>query len=276
MSIPNIKLSAEELKSITALPIRPEEEIMLDNVAEIESLLLPLEPLALHRLCKMLPENSKILEIGSYQGGSTVAIGHAIAGTNKSLYCLDPWQGYLNQEDFVDIDKSKIKDDFVVFNNFLRNTSFIGENLRVLRGRSTSFAELLAGKEFDLIFIDGAHDYMSVRTDIIIAFSAIKAGGIICGHDHHSSAPGVMRAVSELIGSVPSIQTKHIIDQTTIWICVPEDPGYEYIKTVILGLFNAGNLAEALQKSKNAYLKYKTEDLANFISSLESAIHKNQ
>ena len=252
------KHSTEELKYVTAPTIRPEEQIMLDNVARIESLLLPLEPLALYRLCKMLPENTKILEIGSYQGGSTVAIGHAIAGTNKSLYCLDPWQNYLDQ------------DDFVVFNNFLRNTSFIGENLRVLKGKSTAFAELLAGKEFDLIFIDGAHDYMSVRADIIIAFSAIKAGGIICGHDYHSSGHGVIRAVSELIVSVPSIQTKQVIDQTSIWFCVLDDPDYQYVMTDISDLCNAGKLEEALRKSKNAYSKYETEELTNFISALES------
>ena len=55
-----------------------------------------------------------------------------------------------------------------------------------------------------------------------------------------------------------------------------EDPGYEYIMTDISDLCNAGKLAEALQKSKNAYLKYKSEELANFVSSLESVIHKNQ
>jgi len=265
--------STKEYEFITTAPVSPEEQIALDNVAEIESLLLPLEPLALYRLCKRLPDNSKILEIGSYQGGSTVAIGHAIAGSNKSLYCLDPWQGYLNQDDFAFIDHSKIKDDFVVFNNFLRNTSFIGENLRVLRGRSSSFADLLAGKEFDLIFIDGAHDYPSVRVDIIIAFSAIKAGGIICGHDYHSQGHGVVRAVNELIRDVPSIQTKFVIDQTSIWFCILESPGYELIKAGISDLCNAGKFTEALQKSKSAYAEYQTEELAKFISSLESALH---
>lgn len=73
------------------------------------------------------------------------------------------------------------------------------ENLRELKGKSTAFAELLAGKGFDLIFIDGAHDYTSVRNDIKIAFSALKAGGIICGHDYHSDGQGVVRAVTELV-----------------------------------------------------------------------------
>jgi len=270
------KLSTEELKSITGPSIRPEEQIMLDNVARIESLLLPSELLALYRLCKLLPENAKILEIGSYQGGSTVAIGHAIAGTGNSLYCLDPWRDFLNQEDFVDFDKSKIKDDFVVFNNFLRNTSFIGENLRVLRGKSTDFAELLAGKEFDLIFIDGAHDYMSVRADIIIAVSAIRAGGIICGHDYHTGGHDVVRAVTELIESVPSIEIKQVIDQTTIWFCVLENPDYQYVLTDILDLCNAGKLEEALIKSKQAYSKYETEELVNFISAIESVMFQRK
>jgi predicted O-methyltransferase YrrM len=42
----------------------------------------------------------------------------------------------------------------------------------------------LDGKtKFDLIFIDGAHDYESVKADIEIATRHIVLGGIICGHD---------------------------------------------------------------------------------------------
>jgi len=72
----------------------------------------------------------------------------------------------------------------------------------MLRGRSSDFAGMLEGKDFDFIFIDGAHDYDSVRYDIKVAFSALKPGGFLCGHDFHSEGFGVMRAVNELIGGV--------------------------------------------------------------------------
>ena len=52
------------------------------------------------------------------------------------------------------------------------------------------------GLTFDSVFIDGSHDYDSVKQDIENWSRLIKPGGIISGHDYWSSHGGVMDAVN--------------------------------------------------------------------------------
>lgn len=267
-------LSAEEISSITSGEPSYEEQCMLSSLNGIEGLMMKKEALALFRICKLLPNKAKILEIGSFQGGSTLAIGHAIAGTDIELYCLDPWSNYINQEDFATFDRSTVSDDFRIINNFIKNTAFIGDNLRMLRGKSLAFAGLLDGKGFDLIFIDGAHDYDSVRYDIKLAFSALKPSGFVCGHDYHSEGHGVRKAVDELIAHVPSIDKKGKFDQTYIWFGVIAEPQYEYKLTEISDLMITGHLTEALEKAYSVYAEFKKADVLNFISAIKSNINR--
>jgi predicted O-methyltransferase YrrM len=53
-------------------------------------------------------------------------------------------------------------------------------------------------KWFDCIFIDGSHDYESVKRDICMWSRLVKKGGILCGHDYNISHFGVKDAVDEL------------------------------------------------------------------------------
>lgn len=268
----NMELTTISLQDIALREPNAEEKNMLDHLKKIEGLMLDGEALALYRISKKLPEKSKILEIGSYQGGSTLALGHAIKETNIELYCLDSWANYLDLNDFSDFDRSKMEDDFGILCSFIRNTSFIGENLRMLRGKSSSFAGILKGGNFDFIFIDGAHDYESVRNDIKIAFSALKPGGIICGHDYHNQGVGVRRAVGELI-AVPTISVKGVIAGTYIWFGVIPDPKYEYSLTDISDLMNAGHLTEALEKAYALYSEYKNSEILNYILAIKSELN---
>jgi len=267
-------LTAQEILSIPSSDPNAEERLMLDSLGGIEGLMLEKEALALYRICKRLPNKAKILEIGSYQGGSTLAMGHAIAGTGIELYCLDPWSNYINQEDFATFERSRISDDFRIINNFIKNTAFIGENLRMLRGKSNAFAELLKGKDFDFIFIDGAHDYDSVRNDIKIAFSALKPGGFLSGHDYHDKGHDVIRAVNELIAGVPSIEVKGKFDDIHIWFGVVAEPYYEYVLADIYDMMNAGLLVEALEKAYAAYVEFKNAEILNYVSAIKEKLSR--
>jgi predicted O-methyltransferase YrrM len=55
----------------------------------------------------------------------------------------------------------------------------------------------------DLVYIDAAHDYKSVRADILAWLPKLKRGGIMAGHDYDFSTAqsrgyGVIRAVHEV------------------------------------------------------------------------------
>jgi predicted O-methyltransferase YrrM len=90
--------------------------------------------------------------------------------------------------------------------------------MRILRGSITDFKDLLGAPFFDLIFIDGAHDYFSVVNDIRVSLRGLKPGGILCGHDFcPNSGKEVADAVRQLIFSNPAIRAHGVVEDTTIW-----------------------------------------------------------
>tara|TARA_R110001592_G_scaffold160695_4_gene392997 strand:+ start:40381 stop:40899 length:519 start_codon:yes stop_codon:yes gene_type:complete len=55
-------------------------------------------------------------------------------------------------------------------------------------------------EKYDLIYIDGPHDYDSVKRHIHKSIENINEGGFICGHDYHSDF-GVVQAVNDVLGN---------------------------------------------------------------------------
>jgi predicted O-methyltransferase YrrM len=60
----------------------------------------------------------------------------------------------------------------------------------------------LKGK-MDLVFIDGGHDYETVRSDSENAFKIIKKGGVIVWDDYSPFWPGVEKFLNELGKKIP-------------------------------------------------------------------------
>ena len=58
-------------------------------------------------------------------------------------------------------------------------------------------ARLYIKETLDFVYIDARHDYDHVKQDIQDWFSALKKGGLLCGHDFRVEYPGVIRAVIE-------------------------------------------------------------------------------
>lgn len=205
-----------------------EEQVMLRHFATVNSLIIPEEALALFRLAMLLPHASRILEIGSYRGGSTVALGHAARLKQHAIYCVDRWAAYHEQSDFVNMDTSQL-DDMVILREFIENTNFIKDRLCMLRGSAEDFNPILGHSLFAFVFVDGAHDYTSVVDDIIFSLKVLKPGGILCGHDYHSMGVEVKRAVHDLIMSSETLSVKGLITNTSIWYVLVDDPDYELV-----------------------------------------------
>jgi predicted O-methyltransferase YrrM len=258
------------IRTITDSPFTAEENALVERVKGIESLITPLEAVGLFRLCRCLPDNSKILEIGSYQGGSTTAIGRAIAGTSSTLYCLDVWSAYSSQIDFYDYDPSLIADDLRILSNFITNTQPYAQQINMMRGSSLAFAQMLKGQDFDLVFIDGAHDYRSVVFDITLALSALKPGGVLCGHDYQLDGERVKKAVDQLIGFVPTITHKGILQDTSIWCGIIEDPLYQHAKADAVRYCSEGDISSAVQCALDAYTTYRNDETLNLLTAIKS------
>lgn len=136
-----------------------------------------------------------IVEVGCYQGRSTRALADHCPGV---VFAVDPWDGYVND----DGSQAKwITDLRVAHEAFRRNLADHLASGRVveLQGTlETALPTLEAYGLADLVFIDGDHRYEAVVSDIALARSIVRPGGIISGHDfRHATWPGVRRAVEE-------------------------------------------------------------------------------
>ncbi|MDD2850973.1 MAG: class I SAM-dependent methyltransferase [Desulfuromonadaceae bacterium] len=199
------------------------EKTMLAAVEASGGIQTETEARALYRIAFSLPEGAQILEIGSYLGASTTALGHGIMLRRSalySLYCLDSWQDYEKQGFYAKGIAPPEASDIDILSSFIHTTSFMGEQLRILKGTSSQFAPLLPSEFFDMVFVDGAHDYENVFFDINLALRIIKPSGLICGHDYHSDGLDVVRAVDELIYKDAGITTKGIFPGTSIWYAI--------------------------------------------------------
>ncbi len=197
------------------------EKKMLEEVEAIGGHFSGIEMLMMYRLVKLLGENPRILEIGSYRGRSTNVIGHALKGRQGEIYCLDIWRNFDIQPDSpLKSDPTALElppTDFAVFEDFLSNTEWLAEKIRILRGSTLQFQHFLPAGFFDLIFIDAAHDYESVAFDISVSLRSIKEGGIVCGHDFHSMGHGVRKAVGEMIFNNTNMVKHEVLPNTSIW-----------------------------------------------------------
>jgi predicted O-methyltransferase YrrM len=113
-------------------------------------------------------EGMRVLEIGSHKGVSSSVIAKIVQKYNGTLICVDPW------------------DTEEIFLTHIKNMRRFGfsNNIKYMRMYSTEAAELIKdNQQFDLIFIDGAHDYDTVCADIRGFLPKIRKNGIICGDD---------------------------------------------------------------------------------------------
>lgn len=133
-------------------------------------------------------EMGSVIELGSWQGRST----HAIAsGCSGLVYAIDHWKG---SSDSVTEEMAKENDIFSIFKNNIK-----GFNNIVIVNKDINEA-IDDIPNVDMVFIDAAHDFDSVKRDIETWMP--KAKKVICGHDYSDNWPGVKKAVDLLVGDI--------------------------------------------------------------------------
>lgn len=135
----------------------------------------------------------RVLEIGSYLGRSAICL----AQTARQVTCVDPFDGRATNE----------PGDTLV--PFLENLTGYGlrDRVSVQVGTAAQILPDLPSASFDLIFIDGDHDYNAVRADVAAALPLLAPGGVLAFHDYRTHPgehdgswdEGVTLAVNELI-----------------------------------------------------------------------------
>lgn len=139
------------------------------------------------QLIKHLPDNKKFLEIGSYEGRSSVWIIEHMMVEGSKLFCVDTWEGG-EEHKAMKTDMNPVEDLFHQ-NISLAQKKFPGRE--VFSFKSTSF-ETLGGmnasesdqESFDFIYIDGSHMAKDVLTDACMAWPLLKPGGFMVFDDY--------------------------------------------------------------------------------------------
>ena len=149
----------------------------------------------------LLPNGAASVEVGCFRGKSLACVSDIILKSDLRVLAVDPFDIVDNPEYVepgVETRKTGMYEDFVSTMDLcgIQNQVFV----------ETGLSEIVAYNihdEFDLVFVDGNHDYEPVKADIDAWGPLIKEGGILCGHDWDekgASWPGVHKAVVEKLG----------------------------------------------------------------------------
>jgi len=131
------------------------------------------------------------VEIGTHTGRNAESMVKHINNLG-SLTLIDLWKAY---SDFP-IQEWQDQDYQIVLDKFKNNSK-----VKVIRDDSSRSASRFEDASFDFVYIDAAHDYESVKKDVLAWLPKVKKGGIIAGHDYlYYATPDVKQAVDEIFG----------------------------------------------------------------------------
>ena len=136
---------------------------------------------------------ARVLEIGTYLGASTAAIAMGLAVSGGHLVTVDlravndpttpPWPG----DDARESPRALLQR--------------LGLAARVTFVQSSSLDYLARpGEEFDLIFLDGDHEALTVYAELALAACRVRPGGYILLHDYFPNGQPIGAAQNFLRG----------------------------------------------------------------------------
>jgi hypothetical protein len=124
--------------------------------------------------------NPKLLEIGVFKGGF---LNFLVKNCNiGSIDAVDLFHGVTCSGD---VDGNDVV-SYDVGTSYLELTEKYKDvpNINIIKSDSITFLQNQHDDTYDIIYIDGDHSYNGVKNDLINAYSKIKNGGYIMGHDY--------------------------------------------------------------------------------------------
>lgn len=136
------------------------------------------------------------VEIGSYQGRSTVVLGATLRALSPQsrLYAIDPHEGVVGAAD------ARLNRSSPTFEAFIANVAAAGLAELVEPVRSLSY-EIEWQRPIDLLFVDGLHDRGNVERDFRHFENFLAPGAVVLFHDYADYYPGVVEFVDYLIAA---------------------------------------------------------------------------
>jgi len=127
----------------------------------------------------------KILEIGAYEGRSSVfIIEHCAVYAPVDFYCIDSWQGGVEHARDA---MSEVESRFDA--NIAKALAKVAGQVHVHKIKSLSHPALLQLLEahrasFDFVYVDGSHQAPDVLADAVLSFWLLRRGGVMVLDDY--------------------------------------------------------------------------------------------
>jgi predicted O-methyltransferase YrrM len=137
-------------------------------------------------LTKERDREFRLLEIGTLYGIGAIALYDAVRFNvpKASVTLIDPLDGYYAEGagDYVSaapVSRRVLEDNWRLAAGTLEDLTIIQEKSETAAAR-----EAIAGREFDMLVIDGDHSYDGVRRDFENYFGRVRTGGVVVIDDY--------------------------------------------------------------------------------------------
>lgn len=151
-----------------------------------------------------------VVEIGSFCGKSTISLAAALkdAGSSSKCYAIDWHQGSPEHREDLSFKSTKAE--------FLENINAFdleGHVVPIFKLSSAALEDVPG--EIDVLWIDGAHDYASVKSDYTLYCQGrLATGGIVLFHDANDTDwEGPFNVIQEFILANDEYELKYICGQ---------------------------------------------------------------
>jgi predicted O-methyltransferase YrrM len=166
-------------------------------------------------IADQIPDDGKIVEIGSFYGRSTSYLATTLFNSGKEnvkIYAVDTFEG---SSEHSNLD---LPNDFL--SEFRENLKFfIGREMVIpCQGRSDDVKMLERFEEasIDYIMVDGAHEYEPVMDDILNWWPKLKPDGVMFGDDYGLEA--VRQACKDALPKTGAVNIAVNSSQEQTWM----------------------------------------------------------
>lgn len=162
----------------------------------------------LYNLAKNCTGGGVIVEIGSWQGKSTIWLGRGSKkGNNVKIYAIDPHTGASEHKERYG--------EVWTFEEFKKNIIVAKvDDITIPIVKTSEVAAKNFDEPVELIFIDGAHEYELVKLDFELWFPKVINGGIMAFHDTRGRR-GPAKVVEELVYKSKNFRNVRFVDTIT-------------------------------------------------------------
>lgn len=143
----------------------------------------------------------KILEIGSYEGGSTIWFQRfLLSHPNSSLLSVDTWSDARDPQSYSPTGDVGNQPTSLTQQRYLSNVKAVSNGDKVTAVKSDSaraLAALLSSQngdddddpQFDFVYVDGSHRASEILIDVSLAWRLLKVGGLMLLDDYLFASP---------------------------------------------------------------------------------------